>query len=336
MTSRTLPILMTVLIAALLAVLPALLSPYQQDLAVRIMIYAIFALSLGLLVGKTGLVSMGHAAFFGIGAYVTVLASPEYEAGSLLVMVPLALLAAGAYALVVGALCLRTRGVYFIMVTLAFAQMAYFIFHDTAIAGGSDGIFLNVKPVLMIADHTLLDFAEAKTLYYFVAGALLSCFLLLALIHRSRFGHALAGIRSNEQRMRAAGFQTYWYKLAAFVIAAVLAGLAGMLIAVKNGSVNPEMLSWHESGAVLMMIILGGLGTLRGAVLGAVAFILLKELFASEALMGQLAVHWQLTLGITMIVFVAFLPNGLIGLAKWPKLTRRAGAATPSAIKSAS
>lgn len=309
---------MTLFIAAILVLLPALLSPYQQDLVVRIMIYAIFALSLELLVGQTGLVSMGHAAFFGIGAYVTVLASPEYEAGSLLTIVPLALLAAGAYAVVVGALCLRTRGVYFIMVTLAFAQMAYFVFHDTAIAGGSDGIFLNVKPVLTFAELTLLDFADAKTLYYCVVAALIGTFLLLALIQRSRFGHALAGIRSNEQRMRAVGFHTYWYKLAAFVLAAVLAGLAGMLIAVKNGGVNPEMLSWHESGAVLMMIILGGLGKLRGAVLGAVAFILLKELFASQAIMGQLAVHWQLTLGLTMIVFVAFLPNGLIGLARLP------------------
>lgn len=332
MASRTLTTLMTLFIVAVLVLLPALLSPYQQDLTVRIMIYAIFALSLELLVGKTGLVSMGHAAFFGIGAYVTVLASPEYEAGSLLTIMPLALLAAGAYAVVVGALCLRTQGVYFIMVTLAFAQMAYFIFHDTALAGGSDGIFLNVKPLLTIADHTLLDFADARVLYYVVVAALVSCFLLLALIQRSRFGHALAGIRSSEQRMRAVGYHTYWYKLAAFVLAAVMAALAGMLIAIKNGGVNPEMLSWHESGAVLMMIILGGLGKLRGAVVGAVTFILLKELFASEAIMGQLAVHWQLTLGLTMIVFVAFLPNGLIGLVN---LAGRNNPATPASAKSA-
>ena len=137
---------------------------------------------------------------------------------------------------------------------------------------------------------------------------------LLALIRRSRFGHALAGIRVNEQRMRAAGFATTLYKLAAFVIAGALAGLAGFLVAAKDGYVNPEMLSWHESGAVLLVIILGGLGRLGGAVLGAVSFVLLKELLSTAALVGPLADHWQLTLGVTIIAFVALLPKGLIAL----------------------
>ena len=134
------------------------------------------------------------------------------------------------------------------------------------------------------------------------------------MLRRSRFGHALAGIRVNEQRMRAAGFSTYGTKLAAFTIAGALAGLAGFLLAVKDGAVNPELLGWHESGAVLLMIILGGIGHLRGAVIGAVAFTLLKEMFQSEALLGPLASHWQLTLGLTIIAFVALLPKGLIGL----------------------
>ena len=137
---------------------------------------------------------------------------------------------------------------------------------------------------------------------------------VFALLARSRFGHALTGIRVNEQRMRAAGFATYPYKLAAFVVAGALAGLAGFLLAVKDGAVNPELLSWHESGAVLLMIILGGIGSLRGAVIGAVAFTLLKEFYQSEALLGPLAGHWQLTLGFTIIAFVAWLPKGLIGL----------------------
>jgi len=131
----------------------------------------------------------------------------------------------------------------------------------------------------------------------------------------SRFGHALAGIRVSEQRMRAAGFSTYPYKLAAFVIAGALAGLAGALLAIKDGAVNPELLSWHESGAVLLMIILGGIGSLRGAVIGAIAFTLLKELLQSESLIGTtLSSHWQLTLGLAIIAFVALLPKGLIGL----------------------
>ncbi|WP_151449270.1 branched-chain amino acid ABC transporter permease [Lacisediminimonas profundi] len=303
-------------IAAALALMPLFMSDYLQDLVLRIVIYAIFALSLELLVGMTGLVSLGHAAFFGIAAYVTVLGSPEYEAGSVATLLPLAMLAAGAYALAVGALSLRTKGIYFIMVTLAFAQLAYFVFHDTKLGGGSDGIFLNVRPVLAIAGQAIADLGSGRQMYYFSVAALVLGYIFLALVRRSRFGHALAGIRVNEQRMRAAGFNTYFYKLAAFVIAALLAGLAGFLMAAKNGGVNPEFLSWHESGAVLMMIILGGLGSLRGAVLGAIAFVLLKEFFSSAALLGRLADHWQLTLGLTMIFFVALLPDGLIGAGR--------------------
>jgi branched-chain amino acid transport system permease protein len=297
-----------------LTVLPIFLSSYFQDLVVKIIIFAIFALSLELLVGTTGLVSLGHAAFFGIAAYVTGILSPEFEAGSILLLLPLSILVAGAYALLVGALSLRTKGVYFIMVTLAFAQMAYYVFHDTPIGGGSDGMFLVLRPSLTIGTTSLIDFENSQHVYFFALAALAFTFALLSLLQRSRFGHALAGIRVNEQRMRAAGFETYWYKLAAFVLAGMLAGLAGFLMASKHGVVNPEMLSWHESGAVLLMIILGGLGSLRGAVIGAAAFILLKEFYSSEALLGNFASRWQLTLGITMIFFVALLPKGLIGL----------------------
>ena len=247
-----------------LALLPAVLTPYTQDLVVKIAISAVFALSLQLLVGTTGLVSLGHAAFLGIAGYVTVLATGERGAGSLPWLLLLSVGAAAAYALFVGALSLRTKGVYFIMVTLAFAQMAYFVFHDTKVAGGSDGIFLYSKPVLEWGGHTLLDLDNKRHLYYAVWLALVLTYGLLALIGRSRFGHALAGIRVNEQRMRAAGFSTYGYKLAAFVIAGALAGVAGFLHVVKDGAVNPELLSWHESGAVLLMIILGGIGSLRG------------------------------------------------------------------------
>ena len=298
---------------AVLLALPALLTPYTQDLVVRIAIYAIFALSLELLVGMTGLVSLGHAAFLGIGAYATVLVSGDAGASLGKVLV-IGIPAAAVYALFVGALSLRTRGVYFIMVTLAFAQMAYFVAHDTKLGGGSDGIFLYVKPVIEFGGTTLLSLDDRRHLYYTVIAALVATYALLALVGRSRFGHALAGIRVNEQRMRAAGFATYWYKLAAFVIAGSIAALAGVLLATKDGAVNPELMSWHESGAVLLMLILGGIGSLRGAVIGAAAFTLLKELFQAEALIGPLASHWQLSLGLAIIAFVALLPKGLIGL----------------------
>ncbi len=300
--------------AGVLLALPLVLTPYTQDLVVKIAIFAIFALSLELLVGMTGLVSLGHAAFLGIGAYVAVLGTGDGGAPSLVWLLPAAIAAAAGYALFVGALSLRTKGIYFIMVTLAFAQMAYFVFHDTAVGGGSDGIFLYSRPVLEIGGNTLVNLDDKRHYYYAVAVSLILTYALLALLARSRFGHALTGIRVNEQRMRAAGFATYPYKLAAFVIAGALAGLAGFLLAVKDGAVNPELLSWHESGAVLLMIILGGIGSLRGAVLGAVAFTLLREFFQSAALLGGLADHWQLTLGLTIIAFVAWLPKGLIGL----------------------
>lgn len=297
-----------------LAAFPHVGGKFYVDLVLTTMILAIFALSLELLVGRTGLVSFGHAAFFGIAAYATALLAPSASAPSLTWLLPAVLIVTALAALAIGALSLRTRGIYFIMVTLAFAQMAYFVFHDMPFAGGSDGRYLYVKPVLAIDGVTLLDLEGPRTFYYVTLGCLCAVYALLALIGRSRFGHALAGIKANEQRMRAAGFSTYPYKLAAFALAGVLAGVAGFLHAIKDGFVNPEILAWQESGAVLLMLILGGIGTLRGPVLGAFLFVLLKELFQSEALFGAFARHWQLPLGLAIIACVALMPNGVIGL----------------------
>jgi branched-chain amino acid transport system permease protein len=292
-----------------LALWPLAAGSYGIDLVTKIMVYAVFALSLELLVGATGLVCFGQAAFFGIGAYGAVLLSPEGDAASIAWLLPACVGAAALYALAVGALSLRTKGVYFIMVTLAFAQMAYFVVHDTQLGGGTDGIYLSVKPAL-----GALDLDRPLALYFFTLGCLVATFGFLALLLRSAFGRALAGIRVNEQRMRATGFSTYPYKLAAFTISGGLAGLAGFLFAVKDGFVNPELLSWHLSGAVLIMIILGGLGHLRGALIGAFAFALLQEFFKSEALFGAFAKHWHLGLGLAIIASVALLPRGLVGV----------------------
>jgi len=315
---RAAPLLVALL---LLAVFPAFGGKFYVDLAVKIMILAIFALSLELLVGQTGLVSFGHAAFFGVAAYVAALLTPKGEAASLWLLMPAAIGAAAAYALAVGALSLRTRGVYFIMITLAFSQMAYYVFHDTALGGGSDGIYLYFRPDAAIFGWRPLDLDSDHGFYYSVLACLAGTFGILAIMLRSRYGHALAGIRVNEQRMRAAGFPTFAYKLGAFVLAAAFAGLAGFLYALKDGYVNPELLSWHQSGAVLLMVILGGIGHLRGAILGAFAFTLLQELFQSQAMFGPFAKHWQLMLGLTIIGFVAAMPRGLIGLAD--RLARR-------------
>ena len=295
---------------AALAAYPFVAGKFGVDLVTKIMVYAVFALSLELLVGSTGLVCFGQAAFFGIGAYAAVLLSPASESASLAWLLPACVLAAAAYALVVGALSLRTKGVYFIMVTLAFAQMAYYVVHDTPLGGGTDGIYLNAKPVL----GSLIELDKPLVLYVFTLACLVAVFVFLALLLRSRFGRALAGIKVNEQRMRATGFSTYPYKLAAFTISGGIAGLAGFLFAVKDGFVNPELLSWHLSGSVLIMIILGGLGHLRGALIGAFAFALLQEFFQSEAIFGAFAKHWHLGLGLAIIASVALLPRGLIGV----------------------
>ena len=300
--------------AALLAIFPFVGGKFYVDLMVTTMILGIFALSLELLVGLTGLVSFGHAAFFGIAAYATALLAPQADAASIVWLLPAALAVTTLAALAIGALSLRTRGIYFIMVTLAFAQMAYFVFHDMKFAGGSDGRYLNVKPVLAVGGVTLLDLGRPLTFYYVTFGALALVYGLLAAVRRARFGHALAGIKANEQRMRAVGFSTYPYKLAAFALAGALAGVAGFLYAVKDGFVNPEILAWHQSGTVLLMLILGGIGTLRGAVLGAFVFVVLKELFQSETLFGSFARHWQLPLGLAIIGCVALMPNGITGL----------------------
>ena len=303
-------ILFVLLAFAGLALYPLAAGNYGIDLVTKIMIYAVFALSLELRVGATGLICFGQAAFFGIGAYAAVLLSPQTEAPSLLWLLPACVLAAAVYALAVGALSLRTKGAYFIMVTLAFAQMAYYVVHDTPLGGGTDGIYLSMKPVL----GSLLDLDKSLTLYGLTLALLAGVFGFLGLLGRSNFGRVLAGIRVNEQRMRATGFSTYPYKLAAFTISGGIAGLAGFLFAVKDGFVNPEMMSWHLSGAVLIMIILGGLGHLRGALIGAFAFALLQEFFKSEAVFGDFAKHWHLGLGLSIIASVVFLPRGLVGL----------------------
>jgi branched-chain amino acid transport system permease protein len=296
------------LFAGLIA-LPFLGSEYAIDWMTKTMIYGIFALSLELLVGTTGLVCFGQAAFFGIGAYAVVKLSTDVDNPQIIYLLPISILLAGLYALFVGALSLRTKGVYFIMVTLAFAQMAYYVIHDTPVGGGTDGIYLYNKPAFFD-----IPISSSFAFYIFTLICLMGVFGILGLVTHSRFGRALSGIRINELRMRAIGYETYNYKLAAFVISGMIAGLAGYLFAVKDGFVNPELLSWHLSGAVLIMIILGGLGHLRGAFIGAFAFALLEEFFRSEAIFGTYAKYWHLGLGLTIILCVAFLPRGLFGI----------------------
>lgn len=318
---------------AVLCAAPLVLSAdshkYYIELLSKVMIMAIFALSLQLLIGYTGLVSLGHAAYFAMSAYATAMLAPESGAGNGWLLLLGAVGAAGALALVVGALVLRTRGIYFIMVTLAFAQMVYFVFHDTKIAGGSDGTYIYFRPEFGLFSERPLTVNEPVQFYWLVLAALVLTLALLALLLRSRFGHALVGIRHNEQRMRAAGYATYRYQLGAFVAGGMLAGLAGYLYAIQFGFVNPEIASWHQSGNAMLMVILGGVGSLAGAVLGAFSFVLLAECFSA------MTRHWQLLMGAFIIAAVALLPRGLVSVPavlrhRSPRRTRSNGAAPGS------
>jgi len=311
----------TALVAAALAAFPLLGAGFYAELLAKVMILAIFAMSLDLLVGYTGLVSFGHAASFGIGAYALALATPKYDAPSLWATLPLAVAAAALAALAVGAFVVRLQGAYFIMVTLAFAQMFHFVFHDTEFGGGSDGLSLNFKPVASIAGHAPLDLGNPVHVYYFVLAALAAVALFLHFLLRSPLGCALQGIRSNEQRMISLGYPVYRYKLASFAIAGALGGLAGYLYALQFGFVNPELLSWHQSGNVLLMLILGGPGKRFGGAVGAFAFVALQELLQA------LTVHWQLPFGLSIILLVLFLPGGLSSLAQ--RWARRPAAPEP-------
>jgi branched-chain amino acid transport system permease protein len=297
-----------------LAVFPLTGATFYVQLGAKIMIMAIFAMSLDLLVGHTGLVSLGHAAYFGVAAYVLALISPKYEAASVWATLPLALAAAAAAALLIGSLVVRTAGVYFIMVTLAFGQMLYSLFHDTKLGGGSDGVYIYARPELTVAGVKPLDLENPVQFYYFALVLMLAVYILLSRVLRAPFGRALAGIKANENRMRSIGYPVFAYKLGVFVLSGALAGLAGYLAACQFGFVNPEILAWHHSGTVLMMVILGGMGKLHGAVLGAFAFVMLQELFSAPAVFGVYAKHWQLAMGSLIVLIVLVLPHGLAGL----------------------
>jgi branched-chain amino acid transport system permease protein len=299
---------------ALIASFPLLGTTFYIQLGAKIMIMAIFALSLDLLVGHTGLVSLGHAAYFGLAAYVLALVSPQYEAANLWLTLPIAVAITALAALVIGFVVVRTSGVYFIMVTLAFAQMLYSIFHDTKLGGGSDGIYIYVRPELAVAGIKPLDLESPTQFYYLVLMFLAAAYAFLSKLLHAPFGRALAGIKANEHRMRSIGYPVFAYKLGAFVLGGALAGVAGYLAACQFGFVNPEILAWHHSGIVLMMVILGGMGRLHGAVLGAFAYTVLQELLSAPLLLGAYAKHWQLAMGSLIVLIVLAFPHGLAGI----------------------
>ena len=307
-------IIFLILMILLLALVPLGGDKYWIKLVTRMLVLGIFAMSLDLLVGYTGLVSFGHAAFFGLAGYVLHFISPEDQAVNLLWGLPLCLASTGLAAAMIGALSVRTKGVYFIMVTLAFAQMLFYFFHDSDLAGGSDGAFIYIKPVLMLGSHSLLDLGSRATLFYLSLVSMGAIYSVLVIILRSPFGKVIQGIKLNEHRMQALGYNTYIYKLVSFIIAGIIAGYAGFLFASIDGFVSPELLGWQESGIALVIVILGGMGTLFGSILGSIALLGVEELFRDKALFGFMSNHWQILMGAFVIGIVLFFKNGLGGL----------------------
>jgi branched-chain amino acid transport system permease protein len=303
-------------LVALVALPPfaqAIGQPFLVNLTTRIAIYAIAAVSLDLILGFGGMVSFGHAAWFGLGGYVVAVAAFHAGDGSTflglpgselaLVSWPAAIAVAALAALVVGALSLRTSGIHFIMITLAFAQMLYYVVVAIKAYGGDDGLAMARRSVL-----PGLDVRSPVSFYYLCLACLVAWTLLCNRVVHSRFGLVLQGIRQSERRMLALGYPVYRYKLIAFVIAACGAALAGVLWANSARFVSPDMLSWMKSGEFLVIVILGGSGTLYGPILGA------AMLLGLEHALARYTEHWMLILGPTLVLFVLFARRGLYGV----------------------
>ena len=309
---RSVQLLLVLGLMALLA-FPFAGQDFYTQMVTRMMILAIFAMSLDLLQGITGLVSLGHAAYFGLAGYVLAFLSPADAAASWLTTLPLAVLASALLALVIGFFVVRTQGIYFIMVTMAFAQMVYFLFFDNKALGGSDGLYVNVRPAALG-----IDFENKQVLYFFTLACLVLTYLFLRRLLWSPFGRTLNGIRLNEHRTQALGYASFSYKLTAFTLAGALAGLAGYLWAAQSGYVNPELMGFHMSAHAIMMVILGGMGNVAGALIGAFGFELFLHFFKDLPKVGEfdLGKHWQLWMGSLIVLVVIIAPQGLMGLLR--------------------
>ncbi len=294
-----------------LALFPWFGTDFYVQTVARMMILAIFAMSLDLLQGVTGLVSLGHAVYFGLAGYALAFVSPETGPVSLWWSLPLAVAASGLAALLIGFFVVRTQGIYFIMVTMAFAQMVFYLFFDNKVLGGSDGLYINFKP-----DAVWFDLENKATFYYFTLACLALSFVFLRRLLFSPFGRALNGIRINEHRMKSMGYATFGYKLTAFTLAGALAGLAGYLWGALTGFINPELMGFHMSAHAIMMVILGGMGNFAGAAMGAFAFEYLLHLFKDLPDVAGIALgkHWQLWMGAFIVLIVVLAPRGLTGL----------------------
>jgi len=309
LTKKSQSALVWIVLFVALACFPWLATWAGQDfyigVVIRIMIFAIVASSLNLILGYGGMVSFGHAAFFGLGAYAASIAV-VHGANNVWLVWTLAAVVGGISALAVGFVATRTRGAYFIMITLAMGQLFYFLFVGLRQYGGDDGLRMPTRPALGFG----LDIASESVFYAVVLIWTLLMHLLLARLVRSRFGLALEAVRENESRMGAIGYSTRQYRVIAFAVAGVMAGVAGALLAMHNQFVSPKMLHWSQSGTLMIMVALGGMGRLHGGFLGAAVFLLLEEVLSSYFS------YWHIFVGAILLLVVMVSPDGLAGLGR--------------------
>lgn len=309
MVSRSpIPLMLLVAFLAVPALAGASDTSFLVVMATRVMIFAIAALSLDLILGYGAMVSFGHAAFIGIGAYAVGIGA-AHEVYNGLVTFPIAILGAGLFALITGAICLRTRGVYFIMITLAFGQMAYFTASSLSAYGGDDGLTMWGRSEFF--GVAVLD--DPTVFYFVVLGCLIVCWGLASALVGSRFGRVIRGVRENRVRMQAVGYDPYRYQLAAYAIAGMMAGLAGALLANHAEFVSPAYMSWQRSGELIIMVVLGGMGSLYGAILGAIAYLVTEEV------LSRYTEHWRVIFGPMLIVIVIYARGGLSRLLDPPR-----------------
>jgi branched-chain amino acid transport system permease protein len=291
------------LLAAFVPLVTALDAEFYVGLANRILIFAIAATSLNLILGFGGMISFGHAAFLGIGGYVVAILA-KHGVASAWTAWPLAITVSAIAALIIGAISLRTRGVYFIMITLALAQMLYYLTISLPDFGGDDGITLPSRSTFGAA----IDINRDDAFFYVLLAVAALVLIGVARVLNSRFGQALQAIRENQTRMEAIGYPVYRIKLTAFTLAGALAGLAGALLVNQNGLVSPAAMHWSQSGLLMIMVVLGGVGHLYGSVLGATALLIAEELLQART------IHWQFGLGTLLLAVVLVAPRGLAGV----------------------
>lgn len=298
-----------IVIFLILAAIPVLAlirsEDYLLSLFERLMIFAIAALSLDLLIGYGGLISFGHAAFVGLGAYAVGILS-AHGVHDAVIALPVALLSSALFAYVTGVVCLRTKGVYFIMITLAFGQMVFFTASSLAPYGGDDGLTIAARNTL----GGFAFFRSEGSLYYLIWGCLLGAYCFCRMLVGSRFGRVFRGAKENALRMETIGFNVYRFQLTAYVIAGMMAGLSGFLLANATEFVSPAYMSWQRSGDLIIMVILGGLGSLHGAIIGAGAYLLLEEWLSA------FTEDWKVIFGPFLVLVVLFARGGLLGMGK--------------------